>query len=44
MTSSRNPNSQPHPLRFGRFADGYVTSHTHAKGAELTRLTEIALP
>jgi ubiquinone/menaquinone biosynthesis C-methylase UbiE len=30
--------------RFGRFANGYVTSRTHAKGAELDRLVEIARP
>jgi ubiquinone/menaquinone biosynthesis C-methylase UbiE len=30
--------------RFGRFAQGYVTSQTHAKGAELDRLVEIAQP
>ena len=30
--------------RFGRFANGYVTSGTHAKGAELDRLIEIVQP
>ena len=30
--------------RFGRFANRYVTSRTHAKGAELDRLIEIAQP
>ena len=32
------------PQRFGRFAKGYVTSKTHAKGTELDRLVEIAQP
>ena len=31
-------------LRFSRFAQGYVTSETHAKGEELDRLVEIAQP
>ncbi|MFC1717610.1 class I SAM-dependent methyltransferase [Candidatus Poribacteria bacterium] len=30
--------------RFGKFARGYVTSETHAKGVELDRLVEIAQP
>ena len=30
--------------RFARFARGYVTSEAHAKGAELSRLAEIAQP
>ena len=30
--------------RFGRFAASYVTSKTHAKGAELDRLLELAQP
>lgn len=30
--------------RFGRSADGYVASVTHAKGAELARLVELAAP
>lgn len=30
--------------RFGRFAAGYVSSVTHAKGAELPRLIELAHP
>ncbi len=30
--------------RFGKFASGYVTSETHAVGAELDRLVEIAQP
>jgi ubiquinone/menaquinone biosynthesis C-methylase UbiE len=30
--------------RFGKFADGYVTSQGHAKGTELDRLIEIAHP
>ena len=30
--------------RFSRFAQGYVTSQTHAKGEELDRLVEIAQP
>ena len=30
--------------RFGRFAKGYVTSQTHAKGFELERLLDIAQP
>ncbi len=32
------------PQRFGRFAKGYVTSKSHARGAELERLLEIAQP
>jgi ubiquinone/menaquinone biosynthesis C-methylase UbiE len=40
MTSDKNRE----PQRFGRFAEGYVTSKTHAKGAELERLLEIARP
>ena len=40
MTSGKNPE----PQRFGRFAEGYVTSKTHAKGVELERLLEIARP
>jgi len=40
MTSSKNPG----PQRFGRFAKGYVTSKSHARGAELDRLIEIAQP
>lgn len=30
--------------RFGKFAEGYVTSKTHAKGEELDRLVAIAQP
>lgn len=30
--------------RFGKFAQGYVTSERHAKGADLDRLVEIAQP
>jgi ubiquinone/menaquinone biosynthesis C-methylase UbiE len=30
--------------RYGRFADGYVTSQTHATGQDLVRLVEIAQP
>jgi ubiquinone/menaquinone biosynthesis C-methylase UbiE len=30
--------------RFGQFADGYVTSQSHAKGYDLDRLVEIAKP
>ncbi len=30
--------------RYARFAEGYVTSKTHAKGTELDRLVEIAQP
>ena len=30
--------------RYTRFAEGYVTSKTHAKGTELDRLVEIAQP
>jgi len=30
--------------RYGKFAQGYVTSQTHAKGADLDRLVEIAQP
>jgi ubiquinone/menaquinone biosynthesis C-methylase UbiE len=30
--------------RFGEFAEGYITSQGHAKGAELERLVEIAQP
>ncbi len=30
--------------RFGKFAQGYVTSEAHAKGTELDRLVEIAQP
>ena len=44
MTSSKNPNSQPHSPRFGRFADKYVASKSHAQGAELDRLLEIGQP
>lgn len=40
MTSGKKAESQ----RFGRFAEGYITSKTHAKGAELQRLIEIARP
>lgn len=32
------------PQRFGRFAKGYVTSKSHARGSELDRLIEIAQP
>lgn len=40
MTSGK----KSEPQRFGLFAEGYVTSKTHAKGAELERLLEIAQP
>ncbi len=30
--------------RFGRFAQGYVTSRTHARGADLERLIEVVAP
>ena len=36
--------SIPEPQRFGRFAKGYVTSKSHARGVELDRLIEIAQP
>ena len=40
MTSDCNPE----PQRFGRFAKGYVTSKSHARGSELDRMIEIAQP
>jgi len=43
MTSSDDSKSLSQQ-RYTRFAEGYVTSRTHAKGQELDRLIEIAQP
>lgn len=43
MTAERDPKVLSQE-RYDRFAQGYVTSKTHAKGSELSRLVEIARP
>ena len=40
MTDSKNLSRE----RYTKYADGYVTSQTHAKGSELDRLIEVAQP
>ena len=43
MTAERDPKALSQE-RYDRFAQGYVTSKTHAKGSELSRLVEITRP
>ena len=43
MMAERDPKALSQE-RYDRFAQGYVTSKAHAKGAELDRLVEIAQP
>lgn len=43
MTESINPKSLS-KARYAQYADGYVTSETHAKGSDLDRLVAIAQP
>ena len=43
MTNTQDPKSLSQ-ARYTRFADGYVTSETHAHGSDLDRLIAIAQP
>ncbi len=43
MTAPTDPKSLSQ-ARYAQYADGYVTSETHAKGSDLDRLTAIAQP
>ncbi|KAA3643343.1 MAG: class I SAM-dependent methyltransferase [Chloroflexi bacterium] len=43
MSEQNNPKSLSQQ-RFGDYAEGYVSSDTHAKGADLDRLLELARP